>query len=663
MNVAGPMLESATPWGRPGLASEDDLRAAQEYFFQNHATNAKLIAEGRSASGFMKTYTRRKLEKEMGEDFKLYTGQELGGGDAGQESQGIRGELNELLKTVYTRIAPNQPIVSPTQEDLTILSHPHGALEVCFAMVFYYNSLLKKSATLASNRRKVLKSVLDEELFKWVWRLTTKYVLSDAAARVDMQEYHLSAGLPYVPHDRQRTAFPQLVFEIGQFMLGKTLAESHLRFPLCYYFVTYLRALQSEVLAQPGLANPEEIYNLIMQRKPADPVNNVLVAIDLLMNMSGNSMESFDDILKDEQAVVDSYIPAAEAQFLRQHDPYADFEAFGEAVRLALPGARKEEIATGHGGTLPLRLLLVLRAVTPSVSAGILNHVPAPVLIMLRNRVVNGPQDEGAKHMADRLRTALDARVQRGEHMSLPAANRAGMSGGSTAPAGTEPTLPEAPVVSQSSGAAGSPRPAAAAAPAAAPAGSAPAAPAAPPAVASEALLDKRLLVGWRREEGQMKIYSTTLREMMGLVGPEPRLVLSWVMLALQTGQVFDFPAASVNRELVEKVVKVVVAKSAGLPAPRLGKPQVAQLINELRDAPPQKTLLALIVKGQLAQSGRRPDQAGGALETLHAKFGPELADFLGSPSKEEFRDRRVGLSAQERQTVAVLQKLARPGA
>lgn len=53
----------------------------------------------------------------------------------------------------------------------------------------------------------------------------------------------------------------------------------------------------------------------------------------------------------------------------------------------------------------------------------------------------------------------------------------------------------------------------------------------------------------------------------------------------------------------------------------------------------------------------------GGALDRLTAKFGQQIGEFLRSPSKEEFRELRMGLSADEKQVVTVLQKLSRPGA
>lgn len=665
MNVDGPMpagVALVTPWGSPGLTTEEDLRAAQEYFFQTHATHARLIAEGRTAQGFMKSYTRRKLEKEMGEDFKMYTGQELGEGGSGEVSQGIRGELNNMLAYIYQRIAPDQPITSTLQEDVTILRHPQGALEVCFGMVFFYSALLKKHVTLASNRRKVLKSILDEELFKWIWRLSTNYLLSDTSTRINIQDYNLAAGLSFIPVERQRATMPQKLFEIGQFMLGKTLEDSYLRFPLAYYFATYLRAMQSEVLAQPALAKPEDIYAEVTKRKPMDPINHVLVAIDVLMNMNGNSSESFDDILKDEQADVERYIPPLEAQFLRQHDPYGDPAAFAEAVRRALPAAQRAEVMDGSAGSLTMRLLLVLRAVTPSVRTGILDQVPAPILIMLRNRLINGPQDDAARILSERLKAALDLRTQRGEQFVVPGVNRAGMGVLAASKPDGVPAGPEAPPVVHATGAAGSsrhepaPRPPAAAAPK----GPAVGAPAAIPAPAQDHLLDQRLLIGWRIEGGQLTVISLSPRELVALAGLEPRLVLPWVMLALQTGQAFDFPAASVNKELIEKLVKAVLTKAASMPPPRLGKPQVAQLVNDLRDATPQKALLTLVMKGQLGETARRPGRMKGPLEGLSAKFGTNLGEFLRSPSKDAFRDLRMGLTPEEKHTVALLQKLAR---
>ena len=70
INVAAPL----PPWNSSEFFSEIGLKEAQEYFFQTHATHARMIAEGHGAQGYMKTFTRRKLSKEIGEDFKMYTG-------------------------------------------------------------------------------------------------------------------------------------------------------------------------------------------------------------------------------------------------------------------------------------------------------------------------------------------------------------------------------------------------------------------------------------------------------------------------------------------------------------------------------------------------------------------------------------------------------------
>jgi hypothetical protein len=464
----------------------------------------------------------------------------------------------------------------------------------------------------------------------------------------------------------------QKIFEIGQFMLGRTLQDSELRLPLAHYFITYLRTLQSEVLAQPGLANPDEIYAAITRRKPTDPITHVLVAIDALMNMTGTSSNSFNDILAVDPASIEQIMPPQEAQFLRFHDPYANADAFGDAVRLALPSAQKADAVDG-GGTLVMRLLLVLRAVTPTIRAGILDKIPAPVLVMLRSRVVKGAQDELAKGLIAGIKAALDARSERGEQLMIPAANREGMAGAAAPPANPA-SLPGAPVAGHAAGAAGSYRPQARSAPAAAvPGAAAPVAPsraAAAPAPAAaptaeavpaaDALMDYRLLIAWRHEANQFKVLGLTPRELIGLAGPEPRLLLPWVLLALQTGQAFNFPAANVTKDLIEKLVKAILAKAAGLPPPQLDKAQVEQLVAEVKDLPSQKALLTLLVKGKLGDASRRPGKFAGALVSLQAKFGNSLGEFLRGPSNPEFRDLRVDLSDEEKQAVQVLQKLAR---
>ncbi|MFI5399907.1 MAG: hypothetical protein ACHQZQ_02505, partial [SAR324 cluster bacterium] len=191
--------------------------------------------------------------------------------------------------------------------------------------------------------------------------------------------------------------------------------------------------------------------------------------------------------------------------------------------------------------------------------------------------------------------------------------------------------------------------------------------PAAPASIeglpAPDTLMDQRLLVGWKQDGGQFTVVGMTPRDLIELVGLEPRLVLPWVLLALQTGQVFPVPASSVNKELIENLVKALLAKGAGLTPARLSKQQVAELVNDLKNLHAQQALHALIAKGQLGDIAHSHSRAPAALESLLAKFGANLGDFLRGPSNEEFRDLRLGLSADEKQLVQVLQKLSRLGA
>ncbi len=653
------MERVSPPWSANGIFTEEDLRQAQQYYFQTHATSSKLIAEGRQAQGIMKSYTRHKLEREMGEDFKMYTGHMLGSSSQGGEDGGIRGEMNNLIRSIYDRVAPNEPITSPLQEDAAILRHPHGALEVCYGMVFFYSSLNKKHLTLASNRRKILKSILDEELFKWIWRMSVAYMLSPDASKNHLEDHYLSAGLPYIPAERRQAPLPAKLVEVGSFLLGQAVSESHVRFPLGHYFVTYLHAMQSHLLSQPGMIDPEAIYNLIAKRRDSDPFQHVLEAVDVLMNMKGTSSDSFDDILKDTDQQIVKFIPPQEVQFIRQFDPFADPETFISVVQHLIPVINKEEVS-GTASVLPLRLLLVMRALRTTELQQILEKLPIPMLVLLRNRIVNGPEDPVGARMTERLRTAMETRSKKGEAYVLQAANRGGIRAGADEP------QPERPAKS-----AHKPAHKPAARPAARPAPAVQAAPPAPepvpeqpappvePAPVPENVFDQRLIISWRLEEGKPLLRTLSAGELIALVGAEARVLAPWVVLAAQTGQVFHIPSAAVTKETVEKLTLGLLAKAAGR-KPRLPKEQINALANAATGTPAHRFLNGLIAK--LMQAGQ-PSHSGPwnpVLESLIAKFGAELGNFISSPSKEEYREHRLALTPAEKQLIGVLQRLSR---
>ncbi|MEE8396949.1 MAG: hypothetical protein V3S29_12900, partial [bacterium] len=341
MEETGTRRPPTTPWEFPEILSEEGLRQAREYFFQTHGKNSQMIAEGRSATGFANSLVRRRLSKELGDDYKMYTGEDVGSskGDA-EESKGIRGELNALLRSIYEKVAPQTPVTSPIQEDLAILSHPVGALEVCFGMISFYNDLLKKYASFAANRRQVLKSVIDEELFKWIWRLYYAFALSDRSKTPTFRENIPSSGLNFIPLEKQRLPTSDKVYEIGIFLLGSGLAGSHLRFSIAYYFVCYLRLVQFRLLPAIDRALLDGIFEAARSRKEDSPTEEILVAIDALMNAKGTSMESFDDILKDEETVAQQTLPEPENLFLSQVQDFSNHN-LPESLKKFLPQAQK----------------------------------------------------------------------------------------------------------------------------------------------------------------------------------------------------------------------------------------------------------------------------------------------------------------------------------
>ncbi|MBI3994305.1 MAG: hypothetical protein HY342_13605 [Candidatus Lambdaproteobacteria bacterium] len=609
------------PWGYPGFLTEDALRAAQEYFFQTHATNSRMIAEGRSAQGFMKGHLRRKLSKEIGEDFKMYTGTSLGGGGKPTaESMGIRGELNTLLENVYRKIALNKPITSPSQEDVTILKHHLGALEVCFGLVYFYTSLIKRYTSLAGHR-KVLKSVLDEELFKWIWRMCIGFLVSEDPQRLDFTSRLPSTGLNYIPREKQVAPSPEKLLAIGDFLLGTTMAESHLRFPLIYYFVTYVKHLQYQLLHQPGV-NAEQVYDEVHRYVPDQPVEDVLTCIDIMMNMRGNSQQSFDDVLKNTEQMLGQFIPENEQDFILQYQEFTEGKITQSLAKI-VPQARKpgdEE----EGGRSLMPLLLVLRASNYKLRDAVFAKLPGPYLGLLANRVTHPPVDDADKVLQDHLKEAIQNRQKKGETYTVVGA-RAGKS--------KSEKIAEA--TAQTDGAA---------APAAAPA----------PAPVSP---DARLIVTWQLADEGIAVTSISARELVSLVGPDPRFLKFWVVYALQTGQVFRIAPEQINKETLTRLLHELLSGGALKTQPRLSKEQRQQLLGIAAKGP--RTLLTSICK---AVPKERAGQAGELSEGIAGLSGisEQLADIYVDPNPETLKGLREGLGPKEKNALNVLFRVIR---
>jgi hypothetical protein len=670
------------PWEHAEFLTEDGLRAAQEYYFQTHATHSQLIAQGRGAQGLAKSFLRRRLSREMGEDFKMYTGTALGETTAPEDmsSLGIRGELNSLLRHIYTGIAPTKPISSPIQEDLTILKHPHGALEVCYAMVFYYGSLLRQYASFAANRRKVLKSLMDEELFKWVWRMVIGFMMQSEEAKLSLEPTYLSAGLAFVPTDRQRVPLGAKLHEIGMFLLSKTLQESHLRMPLCYYYLIYLRQLETLLALHEGRQELDDVYSLMTRRREGEPVEHPLVAIDALLNGKGSSMESFDDVLR-EQKQLGQYIPESEFAFINQFEDFGNSQRLSATLKRLLPDMRREQVEGQESSLMPL--LLTLRVMPLEVRKAVLEALPIPLLNMLRNRIANSPRDDIATALGEAIREAMEGRKGQPLNVQSPSTSARGAiatsvrvapPGGRAAPAAAQAASAPPAAASARAGPPAREAPAPAreaparetstreAAPRAAPAAEAPR----PrpqeeerPAPARISYLDEPSLLAWRLDGSRVAAISLSARQLFELAGAEMRFLVAWVVFTLRTGQVFGLAPERVTKERVEQIVQALRRQAGALKA-QLAPEQLSELLQQAQGASHIKLLLALVKAGGLQRFLRTPESLAEGLDGLSGKFGARLLDFLRHPNDEGFSGQRDRLTGEERQVLSVLQRVAR---
>ena len=649
MEASSPTAAVTPPWNHPGFLSEEALRAAQEYYFQTHATNSKLIAQGRNAQGFMKSGLRRKLTKEMGEDFKMYTGVSIGA-EASETTVGIRGELNALLENVYRKIAPTEPITSPTQEDLTILKHPLGALEVCYSLTFFYTHLQKKYVTLAGNRRHVLKSVLDEEMFKWIWRMSIGFLVSEDEGKLDFDNRLPTGGLSYIPPDAQGASSAEKVLEVGTFMLSNHLRDSHLRFSLCYYFATYIRQVQFQLLAKHN-TNADKLYERIRNPDPKSGVGNILIAIDMLLNMHGNSSDSFESVLQDHEQQVHTFIPEEEIAFILQFQEFTEAK-FDTSLAKFVPRGREAANADNPAGTL-MPLMLILRTMPRDGRERILGRIPGPFLGLLSNRIQHGQSDEPDRILLAHVQEVTDTRRKRGESYTIVSQ----VKGRATTSAPAKATG-KAPAGKDGTAGAAAEKPAAAGRGGTARSGGAAASAAAQAQPVADRMTHERLLIAWRAEGATLEVTSIAPVELFALVGNDSHILRAWVMVALQSNQIFGIPHNEITRERLGALVKDLSDQAGKDGTPRLSPDKIQQLLKVGAKAP-RKVLLALAKALPAGRSGNA-GTLGPTLGALSDRLGEKLEDFLRNAMQPEYASLLGELSPEEKRAVGILQRVAR---
>src|SRR5262249_19851670 len=126
------------------------------------------------------------------------------------------------------------------------------------------------------------------------------------------------------------------------------------------------------------------------------------------------------------------------------------------------------------------------------------------------------------------------------------------------------------------------------------------------PAVRSsgDPILDARLIVAWRMNGAQLEVRTISAREIASLTGKDAMVLVPWVLIAYQTGQVFLQPGPA-SPTLGEKLVTEVVSHIPADLKARLPEAQVQALGAQTKSLSHQKFLLALIAKAIAPESAR----------------------------------------------------------
>ncbi|MEE8395756.1 MAG: hypothetical protein V3S29_06845 [bacterium] len=695
MENTDPVQLEAIPWEQGDFFSEEGFGKASEFFFQTHAKFSQTIQQARQATGIAKASQRWKLTKEIGEDYWLYTGLKIGEKAPADNKQplGIRGELNHLLAANYKKISPNTPIQSRVQQDLTIVSHPLGVLEVCFGLSHFYKALTRRYASFGAGRRVALKGLMDEEVFKWIWRLYYSSVLKPPDEASDYYDQFPSTGLAYIPLEQQRFTSPEKTFAIAQMLLGEHLAGSHLRGPLCFYFVEFLRSTQYRLLPQAQRSRLEKAFEQANLHKVGDGVDDMLVAIDVSLNATGPSKESFDDLVGDGDEAMAAIVVQAEQDFITDHQDFSS-QRFADTMEKFLPPPPDPTRPSQDAVSL-MPIVLVLRAASPGMAERILKKIPGPLLNFIVNRLRFSGADVVSQELMQRTATMIETRRQAGERYVIPtradgavvmsnsgaqAAAPAKVVGGTAkneAPA-PPPQRPPAPQQSWEDLAGGygadaggsdsdeaSRQPPGSAAP---PAeadngrqGSGAAELAEPSRVVYRGVADVRLVVGWQVRDGALSMQSLSPRQICEYTGFESYCMVPWAVFALQSGQIAQRDAAKISKETVDGVVRSmrdeIDSDAPGL-FPEAERDQLRAQCRQMAGHQVLRLLHDCIVAGAAQPPASRAMAVGARL--LGSRMGAELENFLRNPGDPAYSQQAQKLSREEKYVAVVLNRVNR---
>lgn len=653
--------DNLTPWGHPEFLTEESLQEAQEYFLRTHGKSAQLIAEGRSAQGVFKSHIRRKLNKKMGEDFRMYTGVQIGesNGSSGK-SKGIQGELEKINNLVYQKINPKEPSTSKIQTDLAILNHPLGAIEVIFSMVKYFADLGKKYASISSNRREVLKSLLDEELFKWIWGMYYSMIFSENENTDDFDEKIPSSGLLFIPLESQRISTPEKIVEIGDFLLNKATSTSSLRFPLCFYFTGYLRQIHFKIVPKMNRGKLDHAYEIISKRTQDEPCEDILVAIDHLMNTKGNSMEAFEDVLKDEEEEAKKFLPPEEAEYVAQFNEFGA-ENIKSSIQKFLPNINPgepqgENINSQMDSLMPL--MLIIRSQPASTAEKIIDFIPGPFLTLMKNRLANSARDDVGKQILDQVQSSIEQRMEKGEtyqvfqrgktaELKQPAPEAQQKSpvarkdtGAAPASQETEPAKVQKPPESES----------------------------APKEELKEEessfvipgqTISERLIVSWQQNGTKIDLVSLSPKEIISLSGLDTRFLIPWVVFALQTGQAFRIKPTKITKELITKCLNLLTEGVDKNTRGGFSGNDLEEMYSKIKNPSPCKMLVAILEYIEALDYSLSGTFAG-EINQLEEKLGGNLGEFLINPNQNDFSSFLTELTSEEKKVISILNRVAR---
>ena len=166
------------------------------------------------------------------------------------------------------------------------------------------------------------------------------------------------------------------------------------------------------------------------------------------------------------------------------------------------------------------------------------------------------------------------------------------------------------------------------------------------------------VIVDWKVKGDQLEVMAISVKEIVNLVGPEVRVIGPFVMLALQTGQLFPVPEnVGLIKETAQRLIKLIMSKVNQITVePMIQKDEKDQLLGQA-GAMSNKMMLGMLV--EMGGGGHREGTVAEELGNVGRAIGERYDSFLRAPTDPQFSEVLERLSKEQKRAISIVTRVS----